>query len=104
MLGAIGAAPVTAWRRRPPNRLRTLTYRACSARSNAACSSAGTSSPRSCAWRTSIPTRVACSNSRASPADVASVWIFSKIRGTDGKNVGLSSIRLATIFCGSFSQ
>jgi hypothetical protein len=27
-----------------------------------------------------------------------------EIRGTDGKNVGFSSIRLATIFCGSFSQ
>jgi hypothetical protein len=46
---AIGAAPLTAWLSSPPKMARTFLNSSCSACSNGAASSGGTSRPR--AWR-----------------------------------------------------
>ena len=73
--------------------------------------SAGLTDPprysRSCTLR---PTPVAQWNSRAltppasSTLDVATVWIFSKMRGTDGRSVGCTSLISSRIFFGSPRQ
>ena len=52
---AIGAAPLTAWRTRPPKIARTFLNSCSSAASKGASSSGGTSSPRTCRSRTFTP-------------------------------------------------
>ena len=70
---AIGAAPLVAWRTRPPKIARTLAKKRSSASSKAFCISSGTASPRLIMSRTFTPSAIASSARLRSSGSIA--WI-----------------------------
>ncbi len=107
---SIGAAPDSASFMRPPKRSRILCRTSLSAAAYFALSTRPGWPPRSSRSRTSRPTPTAqwkifaFAPPAASAFAVAAVWIFSKMRGTDGRCVGLMSCTSSTIFFGSRRQ
>lgn len=94
--GAIGAPPVSAHFRRPPNAPRTREYSDFSAASYSSRRDSG-SRPSAA----STPSRTASSRrsrppSRASARDSTTEWSFSNSRGTEGRWVGRTTASSAS--------